>query len=488
MMPVFVPDPALPSIPKHEWKLADSEIQTRDPQKTQKIIQATIDACAAAGGGRVTIPDGCFLTGPLQLKSHVELHLSDRTFLIFSRNYEDYPLIMSYYEGYPSVRCTSPIWATDAEDIAITGHGIMDGNGDAWWYVRRWEQSDENWNFILKWRGGLDDQDPHRHVWWPDASQKEGSLYFLSHSGLVNNIEEAKPYQGFFRPCMIELIRCKRILLTDFTVQNSPAWTIHPLMCCDFTADKLIIKAPWDAPNTDGINMECTQSALVRNCLIDVGDDAVCCKAGKNAAGRRIGIPTRNIHIDSCQVYAAHGGFVIGSETACGIDNVIVEHCRFNKTDRGLRFKSAYGRGGKIQNIWIHDIIMTRILKEAISMIMFRDLAAMPKDYPKNPDGSFRYAPEDMPVFSNIYMDQIYCSGALYGIRVLGLPGIILRDIHLSHACLESKIGMKYDRANSFFLDDVTLINERNSDQRVSFDHAMLSDQPTDIIWDGPSA
>lgn len=476
--PLDHPAPELPRIPDQRFSVLDYGARGDGRTDNTGAFRAAIEACHRAGGGHVDVPAGCYLTGPIHLLSRVDLHVREGAYVLFSRAYEDYPLIMSYYEGYPSARCTSPLWATDAEDIAVTGHGVLDGSGDIWWYVRRWEQTDEMWDYILRWRGGYDDQDPQRHVWWPTERHKQGNAYFNAHSGLVNNLAEAAKYQPFFRPCMVELIRCRRVLLQNITVQNSPAWSLHPFLCEHVTVTGVTVKAPWDAPNTDGLNLECTKHARVTHCTFDVGDDALCMKAGKNAAGRRIGVGTEDVYISHCKVYAAHGGFVLGTETACGIRDVLVEDCVFTRTDRGLRFKSCYGRGGVIENVVMRRIRMHNIIKEAISFIMYRDLAAMPKDTPRNPDGSFIYAPEDMPLFRHIIMEDVQCYGALSALTVRGLPGIGIEDIRLSDAYLEAKQGITYEQADSFLLERVEVVNECNPSQRRVYDRLALERNP----------
>lgn len=469
--PFEMPDVQLPSFRSADYNLCDFGART-DGTLCTRAFESAILACSRNGGGRVVVPAGCYLTGPIHLRSHVNLHLERGAFVLFSRSYDDYPLILSHYEGYPSIRCTSPIWATDETDIAITGEGVLDGNGDAWWYVRRWEQTDEMWSFILRWRGGLDDQDPKRHVWWPTKEHKIGSDYFLSRSGLVDDFAQAEKGKPFYRPCMVELIRCERILLEGVTIQNSPAWSIHPFLCRHITARHLHVKAPWDAPNTDGLNLECSQFAHVHDCVFDVGDDAICMKAGKNAAGRRIGVPTQYVHIHHCQVYAAHGGFVIGTETACSIRHIAIESCVFTRTDRGIRMKSCYGRGGVIENIFIRHIYMHNILKEAISFIMGRDVSAMPPDAPRDADGHFLYAPEDMPIFRGIVMEDIRCHGALDALLIKNLPGIRIENVLLSNAYLEAKRGISSNGEGriSLQLNDVTVQNEctREAPQHIA--------------------
>lgn len=479
-----MPEVCLPTIAGMDYNVLDYGARP-DGTLCTEAINAAIEACFQAGGGRVCIPAGCYLTGPIRLRSRVELHLEQGAYVLFIRDYMHYPLIHTYYEGYPTIRCTSPLWATDEEDIAITGEGVLDGNGDAWWYVRRWEQTDEMWAYILRWRGGLDDQDPKRHVWWPTAEHKIGSNYFTEHAGLVTDLAEAEKGRPFYRPCMVELIRCKRVLLEGVTVQNSPAWTIHPFLCSHVTLRHLYIKAPWDAPNTDGINLECTQYAHVHHCIVDVGDDAICMKAGKNGAGRVLGVPTQYVHIHHCQVHAAHGGFVLGTETTCSIRNVLVEHCVFTRTDRGLRFKSCYGRGGIVENIWIRHIRMHNIIKEAISFIMYKDLAAMPKDTPRDAQGNFIYKPEDFPVFRNIHMEDVQCFGALDALVVRNLPGITLTSILLKDAALSAKRGMTIagDGSLELQLENVHIRNENDPGMVHTIAHQMIRAEQMDNVF-----
>lgn len=471
-----LPDVHVPTFRPVDYNVRDYGARC-DGALCTDAFEAAITACSAQGGGRVVVPAGCYRTGPIHIRSHVNLHLERGAFILFSRNYDDYPLISSYYEGYPSIRCTSPIWATDETDIAITGEGVLDGNGDAWWYVRRWEQTDEMWAYILRWRGGLDDADPQRHVWWPTAEHKIGSDYFQSQSGLVTDFEQAERGKPFYRPCMVEFIRCERILLEGVTLQNSPAWTIHPLLCRQITARHLLVKSPWDAPNTDGLNLECSQHAHVHDCIFDVGDDAICMKAGKNAAGRSLGVPTQDVHIHHCQVFAGHGGFVIGTETTCSIRNILVENCIFTRTDRGLRFKSCYGRGGIIENIQIRHIYMHNILKEAVSFIMGRDTAAMPADAPRHADGSFLYSPKDMPVFRGIVMEDIRCHGALDALVIRNLPGICIENVFLRDAYLEAKRGISSNGEGilSFLLENVSIKKECTQEAPQSFDSLLLN-------------
>lgn len=416
-------------------------------------FNAAIAACSKNGGGHVIVPAGCYLSTSIHLLSNVDFHLETGAVILFSRVFSDYPLIMSHFEGYPSIRSASPLWADGAENIAVTGDGILDGNGDAWWSVKRWEQTDAEWSELLE-RGGYVDDKPGLNMWWPTESAKLGRDYFIAHHGLVSDFDVAERYHPFFRPCLLEIKRSSRVLIDGITVQNSPAWSVHTMLCDNVRVNRLHSKAPWDAPNTDGLNLECTQYAEVTDCVFDVGDDALCVKSGRNAEGRKIGVPTRHIHISGCKVNAAHGGFTVGSETACGIEDVLVENCVFNGSDRGLRLKSCLGRGGLIRDIVMRDITMHNIRKEAVTLKISEDLLSMPNGRPE-------YAPEDYPEFRNILMENIICRGAGLALEVCSLPGVKLSDIILRNADFTAVKDMSVSLAKGFSLENVSFTDAR---------------------------
>lgn len=177
--------------------------------------------------------------------------------------------------------------------------------------------------------------------------------------------------RGFLRPNMLSLKRCKQVLLEDFVIQNSPAWAIHPLLCENLTVRRVTVRNPWYGQNTDAIDVESCRNGLIEGCTFDVGDDGLCIKSGRDAEGRRRGVPTENFIIRDCQVYHAHGGFVIGLEMSGGVRNLYVSNCTFMGTDVGLRFKTARGRSGMVENIFVDGIDMTDIAGEAVLFDMY---------------------------------------------------------------------------------------------------------------------
>ncbi|HVG16968.1 MAG TPA: glycoside hydrolase family 28 protein, partial [Chitinophagaceae bacterium] len=332
-------------------------------------INSAIDACNKKGGGVVLIPAGLWLTGPIVLKSNVNLHLQKNALLQFSSDFNQYKLVEGNWEGLPQMRNQSPISATGAENIAITGYGIIDGAGEAWRMVKKDKLTEAQWKKLLS-SGGLLSDD--KKTWYPTGKFVKGNG--IKNAGVISPEKTPEYYDSikdFLRPNLLVLTRCKRILLEGVTFQNSPAWCLHPLMSEHITVRNLTVLNPWYAQNGDGLDLESCKNVLIENSRFDVGDDGICIKSGRDEAGRQRAMPTENVLVKNCVVYHAHGGFVIGSEMSGGAKNIIVEDCTFIGTDIGLRFKTTRGRGGIVENIFIKNISMKNIPGEAILFDMY---------------------------------------------------------------------------------------------------------------------
>ncbi|SFC72789.1 Polygalacturonase [Zunongwangia mangrovi] len=417
----------------------------------QAISQAT-----EVGGGKIIVPRGIWLTGPIELKSGINLHLEAGAVLLFSRDFDDYPLIETSYEGLNSARSTSPIFANNAENIAITGSGVIDGNGQAWRPVKKSKMTDHQWRDLIKSGGVLSE---NKSVWYPSKSALKGSESDLSSFSL----EELKEVKAFLRPVMVSLVNCKNILLDGPTFQNSPAWNIHPLMSENIIIRNLNIRNPWYAQNGDGLDIESCKNVLVYNNTFDVGDDAICVKSGKDKDGRDRGIPTQNVIIKNNTVYHGHGGFVIGSEMSGGVKNVHISDCNFIGTDTGLRFKSTRGRGGVVEDIYISNINMTGIATDAIRFNLYyggkapdlSDLTNIKEDEDDYPEVSI-----ETPAFKNIYMDNIQVIEAESAGYFMGLPEMNLENIKLENSKIQAKKGMRIINADGITFNSAKLITE----------------------------
>lgn len=414
----------------------------------KNAIEAAIEKCHTEGGGKVIIPQGLWLTGPIELKSNVNLHLESGAVLSFSDNFKDYPLINTNFEGFFMYRCKSPIYGKELENIAITGKGIVNGNGKKWRPVKHFKMSETVWRQIVN-EGGAVDNSGKEEIWWPSEINKEANKAFLENPKLYTDKDICAKYHSFLRPALVNFTRCKKILLDGPTFQNSPAWCIHPWLCTDITVRNISVRNPWFAQNGDGLDVDCCKNVRISDSVFDVGDDAICMKSGKNEDGRKLGVSTENVLITDCVVYSGHGGFVAGSEMSGGLKNIFVENCTFIGTDIGLRFKSCLGRGGVVENIYCKNINMSAIKGAAISFDMGYDMDTK--------EGQ-EITPEEIPEFKNIYIDNINCSGSKKPILISGLKAMPLHHIYLSNMILRSPEDITINNAENIFQKNINVI------------------------------
>jgi polygalacturonase len=429
-----------------------------------KSINAAIDAINKKGGGVVMVPAGLWLTGPVVLKSNVNLYLATGSTLLFTRDFDQYPLVAANWEGLPQMRNQSPVSATGASNIAITGKGIIDGNGDAWRMVKKDKMTESQWKNLVA-SGGLVSED--KKTWYPTQKTFKGSQ--MQNPGVISPDKDAAFYDGikdFLRPNLLLLTNCKYILLEGVTFQNSPAWCLHPLMSEHLTVRNISVKNPWYAQNGDGIDVESCKNVLIENSVFDVGDDALCMKSGRDAEGRKRAMPTENVIIRGCTVYASHGGFVIGSEMSGGARNIHVNNCTFIGSDIGLRFKTTRGRGGIVENIFIRDIYMKDIPGDAILFDMYymaKDPVPMAGEKRELPKVELKEVNETTPQFRNFHISHVYCNGADRGIFVRGLPEMHVKDIVLENMVIQAKRGIDVQEATGISFKNIKIISEQTS-------------------------
>lgn len=430
---------------------------------TQSINNA-IDAASKKGGGVVLIPAGLWLTGPIVLKSNVNLHLQKNALLQFTRDFKQYPLVEGNWEGLPQMRNQSPLSADGATNIAITGFGIIDGAGDAWRMVKKDKLTETAWKKLVASGGVLSDD---KKTWYPSESSFKGSK--LKNPGQISADKTPQFYtevKDFLRPNLLVFAKCNKVLLEGVTFQNSPAWCLHPLMSSNITVRNITVKNPWYAQNGDGIDLESCRNVLIENSVFDVGDDGICIKSGRDEEGRKRAMPTEDVIVRNCTVYAAHGGFVIGSEMSGGARNIWVDNCTFIGTDIGLRFKTTRGRGGIVENIFIKNIAMKDIIGEAILFDMYyaaQDPIPLAGEKREPPKVETRPVTEETPQFRNIYINGVVANGAEKGIFVRGLPEMNVKNIVLENMVLQAKHGLDMTEGSNITLKNVQLIT-RNTD------------------------
>jgi polygalacturonase len=254
---------------------------------------------------------------------------------------------------------------------------------------------------------------------------------------------------------------CKNILLQGVTFQNSPEWCIHPLLCENVMLIRVIIRNPWYSQNGDGLDIESCKHSLVYNCIFDVGDDAICVKSGKDKEGRDRGVPTEKLIVAKNTVYHGHGGFTIGSEMSGGVKDVYVTDCKFLGTDIGLRFKSAYERGGVVDNIHIKNIYMTNIPTDAIRFTMAYQgnapteavMSAINSQVTSNQE-----LDEKIPTFQNFNISNITVHGARNALNIIGIPGPFMKDISIKNMIASTTKGVECSSAQNILLENIQFI------------------------------
>lgn len=344
---------------------------------------------------------------------------------------------------------------TNVENIAITGKGIIDGCGDNWRPVKKMKLPTKQWNTLIHSSGSIYKATPDEEsLWFPEVSAIKALEYYKSHEGQCLDMEIAKASPIFFRPVLLNFVNCKKVLLDGPTFQNSPAWCLHIRLCEHVTVTNLTVHNPWFSSNGDGIDLESCRYVYIGQSTFDVGDDAICFKSGKNAEGRLLGIPTQDVIVEDCTVYHGHGGFVIGSEMSGGVKNIQIARCNFIGTDVGLRFKSCRGRGGKVEEIYIHDIIMKDISNEAILFSTAYNLQV--KD-------TSSCTQEDIPEFCHIYMNDVVCNGAKTAIALSGLPEQAIHHIGFKNVKLRAEKGISCAFCHDLTFSNVDVFSETDS-------------------------
>jgi polygalacturonase len=348
-----------------------------------KAFASAIDACSKAGGGTVLVPAGQFVSGSVVLKSNVTLNVTPGATILGSNDPDDFPPVEDWW--------SNNIHADGAENIAIVGGGVIDGRGQYWWERMR------------------------------------------------------KGERKTMRPNLIGLRNCRNVLLRDVQLRNSPMWTVRPIFCNNVTVDRVSICNPANSPNTDGINPDSCSNVHISNCHIDVGDDCITIKSGKQNEPGRKGRPCENITVTNCTMIHGHGGVVLGSETAGGIKNVAISNCVFQDTDRGLRFKSVRGRGGVIEDVRITNIVMENVLCPfVINSYYMHDPHAS-----SDPADAFRPQPvgEGTPVFRNIHFSNCTArnvrsaAGFVHGLPEMPVTGVTFDNIRIEMTDDPNNVG-----------------------------------------------
>lgn len=446
--PVIPAAPATPSIPATRVNLADFGAVADGETLNTAAFERALSALEHRGGGTLVVPPGVWLTGPIRLRSRVNLHLAPGALIQFSRDHTLYPMRVFDIRGEKQVDTTSPLFGDHLEDIAITGAGVIDGGGEAWRLIKKAKVTESFWQNLVASGGVLNDRGDE---WWPSRAALEGAtaVQALEARGSVQPADY-EPYRLFLRPRLLRLLDCRRVLIEGVTFRNAPNWTLHLWLCEDVTLrDVKVFNARW-AQNSDALDFDSCRRVHVRGCIISTGDDGLCLKSGKDRAGRRLGVPTEDVLIEDCTVYEGHGGFTIGSEMSGGVRNVLVQNCTFIGTACGLRFKTARGRGGVVENIHLRGIRMRAIEGSAIDFNFFY-FSEGQATAPAPP------VTEETPLFRNILFEDIVSHGSKSALRLRGLPEMPLRDVTFRNVSLSAKLGADLAHAERIVFERVRI-------------------------------
>lgn len=395
-----------PSFPGKNFDIRDFGAKGDGATDCTAAFEKAIAACSTGGGGRVIVPAGIFLTCALHLKSHVNLYLSQGAVLRFSSNPKKYlPLVFSRWEGTECMNYSPLIYAFEQEDIAVTGEGILDGQG-----------SNEHW---WNWKGK---KGAGWHAGMPDQSAARKRLLEMGEKN-VPVAERTFGEGAYLRPNFFEPYRCKNVLLQGVTLRNSPMWFINPVLCRNVS----IVGVTTDGlgPNNDGCDPESCTDVLIENCIFKSGDDCIAVKSGRNADGRRVNVPCENIVIRGCTMKNGHGGVVIGSEVSGGIRNVFAENNAMDspELDRVLRIKTNAMRGGVIENVFLRNIKAGRVTDAVLKIDFY---------YEEGDTGGF------VPTVRNLDVRNVDSKKSRFGIWIRAFSRSPAENIHIENCVFEN--------------------------------------------------
>jgi polygalacturonase len=388
-----------PSFPNRDFDITRYGASGDGAKDSTDAIRRAIAASSQAGGGRVIVPAGRFLTGPIHLKSNVNLHVGAGATLLFDRDPRKYlPAVFTRWEGAECMNYSPFIYAFEQENIAITGEGTLDGQADCehWW---PWKGQTE-----CGWKKGD-----------PSQAKARNLLFKMSDEGVPPE-KRVFGEGGLLRPMFVQPYRSKNVLIEGISIRNSPMWELHPALCRNVTVRG--VKVFSHGPNNDGCDPESCTDVWIKDCVFDTGDDCIALKSGRNSDGRRVGVACENIVVQGCQMKDGHGGVTIGSEISGSARNIFAEDCRMDSPnlDRVLRLKTNSVRGGVIENVYLRNITVGQVA-DSIVQVDFH--------YEEGNSGKFK------PVVRNIEMRNVTSKKSNYALYLRGYEDAPIENIRL---------------------------------------------------------
>ncbi len=394
-----------PNFPKRNFSILKYGAKAGGAFDNRAAINRAIDACSKAGGGRVVVPAGVFLTGAIRLKSNVDLHVSKGATLKFSTDPNAYmPVVHTRWEGMELMHLSPLIYAYGQTNIAITGTGTLDGQGKS---------------FFWKWHGNP------RYGGNPDVLSQRPARARL-YEMMDKNVPVAERVFGpdhYLRPQFIQPYKCRNVLIEDVTIIDSPMWEVHPVLCENVTVRRIHVAS--HGPNNDGCNPESCKDVLIDNCFFDTGDDCIAIKSGRNNDGRRINVPTENIIVRNCTMKDGHGGITVGSEISGGVRNLFAHDCRLDSADlwTALRVKNNASRGGKLENFYFRNITVGQVSRAVVEIDF---------NYEEGAKG------DHIPVMRNYVVEGLKCAAGNRAVDLQGLDNAPIYDVTIRNATFGS--------------------------------------------------
>ncbi len=399
-----------PVFPDRAFDIREYGATAGDEKPDTEAIAKAIAACTAAGGGRVEVPPGVWLTGAIHLRSSVNLHLAAGAELRFSTDPKDYlPPVFVRWAGIECHNYSPLIYANGCTNIALTGEGKIEGQGRAWWpWVKEQDRIYQQLSDMV-----LRGEPPDKRVF--------GS--------------EEKP----LRPQTFQPINCTNVLIEDVTFTSGPFWTIHAVYCENVLVRRITIAN--EGPNNDGFNADSCRNVIVEHCTFATADDSVAIKSGMNEDGRRVNRPSENVIVRHCRMKRGHGGVVIGSDMSGGVRNLFVHDCDFSGSLIGIRLKSSRGRGGLVEDIWYQDIELGDINGPAITV--HTDYKAF-----------FGSDAGMAPTFRSIHLRNLTCRKAEQAVRISGLPEQPVENVTIESVVINANKGIAISDAQGIDVVD----------------------------------
>jgi polygalacturonase len=387
-----------PKFPNREFAVTRYGAKEGGKIDNTGAFRNAIDEAARAGGGRVTVPEGVFLTGAIHLKSNVNLVVPKNATVKFNPDPKLYPTVLTRFEGMELMNFSPFVYALDQSNIAITGGGTLDGQSgcDHWW----------------PWSGKA-------NCGTSPGNQRK------AREALMEMAEKSVPVEkrvfgedGYLRPMFVQPYRCTNVLIEDITITNSPMYEIHPVLCRNVTVRGVTVSS--HGPNNDGCDPESSVDVLIDRCTFDTGDDCIAIKSGRNADGRRLNRASENIVVQNCDMKDGHGGVTMGSECSGHIRNVFAQNCRMDSPhlDRVLRFKNNAIRGGVIEHVYLRSVQVGQVAHAAIDVDFY---------YEEGEKGTFTPVVRDVEVM-NLEVQKCENAWSLRGFKNAPVTDVRLKN------------------------------------------------------------